>query len=653
VALKRTLLFAVLVVVCAVCFTRRKIEADEWLPVDPAELKMTSEPKAPGAPAIYLYRQVDRKDLGRTNTEYHYMRIKILTEEGRKYANVEIPYSKMVAGISNIRARTVRPDGSVVNFDGKVFENTISKSKTEKYLAKTFSIPDAQVGSIVEYHFNYDFKDGYVYRSDWVVSADLFTKSAKFSLVPYNKYPVRWDWPAGLPAGTEPPKIGPDQIIRMASVDVPAFQKEDYMPPEHELKFRVDFVYNPDGFEQDPDRFWKKYGKKQYDQAEHFMDKRNAMAQAVSEIVSPSDSADAKLRKIYARCQQITNLHYVRSAELVKFENVKNNNVEDVWRNKAGYGRDINLLFVALARAAGFEASYVRLSGRSEFFFNRTRMNIEELDADAVLVKTGGEELYLDPATKFAPYGLLPWQETGVTGLQLDKEGGKWIKTIVPESATCKVMRKGDFKLDEQGSLEGTVTVTLTGLEALQERMREAFTDDTQKKADLEEGLKDSIPVVAEVELKNKPDWANSDDKFVAEFEVKVPGWAGSAGRRALIPLGVFSGVQRHTFEHTDRKYPIYFAYMYQIEDQTKISLPTGWKIDSLPKETHLDAKAAEYLIRVEGKDNTLQVTRSLRNDLLLLEATHYSALRTFYQQMKSGDEAQAVLLPGASSAAN
>ena len=34
--------------------------ADDWLPVTQDELKMTSEPKAPGAPALYLYRQVDR-----------------------------------------------------------------------------------------------------------------------------------------------------------------------------------------------------------------------------------------------------------------------------------------------------------------------------------------------------------------------------------------------------------------------------------------------------------------------------------------------------------------------------------------------------------------------------------------------------------------
>jgi len=62
---------------------------DEWLPISPEELKMTSEPKAPGAPAIILYRQVDRDDSDVVRAhEYNYVREKIFTEEGRKFADV-------------------------------------------------------------------------------------------------------------------------------------------------------------------------------------------------------------------------------------------------------------------------------------------------------------------------------------------------------------------------------------------------------------------------------------------------------------------------------------------------------------------------------------------------------------------------------------
>jgi hypothetical protein len=221
------------------CFPKAKVAGDEWQPIDPADLKMTSEPKAPGAPAIYLYRQVDRKDSGRANTECNYVRIKILKKEGRETANVVIPYLSDNAHISNIRARTVHADGSIVNFDGKVFNKMVEKTKGKKFKAKVFTCPDVQVGSIVEYHFNYDFEDGYIFSSYWAISDDLFTRKAAFSLVPYPEFAVRWDWPAGLPAGSEQPKIGLDKIVRMTATDVPAFQEEDFMPPENELRYRV------------------------------------------------------------------------------------------------------------------------------------------------------------------------------------------------------------------------------------------------------------------------------------------------------------------------------------------------------------------------------------------------------------------------------
>src|SRR3981189_500431 len=116
----RILSLIVLGMVGAAWLCVRPAWGDEWKPVSPEDLKMTSVPEAPGAPAVYLYRQVDRNDSNRASSEYNYVRIKILTEEGRKYANIEIPFVRTRINVSSIRARLIRPDGSTVNFDGKV-----------------------------------------------------------------------------------------------------------------------------------------------------------------------------------------------------------------------------------------------------------------------------------------------------------------------------------------------------------------------------------------------------------------------------------------------------------------------------------------------------------------------------------------------------
>jgi len=52
------------------------VRAADWLPVSPEELQMKSEPKAPTASAIFLYRQLDRDDIAAD--ESIYARINVL-----------------------------------------------------------------------------------------------------------------------------------------------------------------------------------------------------------------------------------------------------------------------------------------------------------------------------------------------------------------------------------------------------------------------------------------------------------------------------------------------------------------------------------------------------------------------------------------------
>ncbi|HXZ18849.1 MAG TPA: DUF3857 domain-containing protein, partial [Candidatus Acidoferrales bacterium] len=186
--------------------------ADDWLPITPEELSMTSEPKAPGAPAIYLYRQVDRND--QTNFEENYVRIKILTEEGRKQGDVEILYFAHEVGIHNIRARTIHPDGTIINFTGKVYDKTVVKAGNLKYAAKTFTLPDVQVGSIIEYRYTVQEEPFLIFNSHWVLSEDLFTRRAKFSVKLYTLMAARWQG-QNLPPGAALPKSAPDRVVKL------------------------------------------------------------------------------------------------------------------------------------------------------------------------------------------------------------------------------------------------------------------------------------------------------------------------------------------------------------------------------------------------------------------------------------------------------
>lgn len=623
-------------------------------PVVPDELKMTSEPKAPGAPAIILFREVNRDDRGQTAHEDVYFRIKILTEEGRKYGDIEIPFFKGSGNIVNIHARTIRPDGSIVDFTGKAFDKSIVKARGLKYMAKTFTMPDVQVGSILEYYYTEDLAENLIFDSHWILSHELFTKRAKFTLNPYSSSYIsvnlRWTWNR-LPPGSTQPTEAPNHIVSMEGTDIPAFQTEDYMPPENELKSRVDFIYSEDSFEKDSDKYWKKVGKKRNDQLESFVGKRKAMEQAVAGIVSPTDSPEIKLQKIYARVQQIRNTSFER--EKTEQEEKRNKekapeNVEDIWKKQYGDGMQLTWLFLALARAAGFEASGVWVADRQNYFFYPQSMDGRRLDANVVVVKVNGKDLFFDPGAEFVPFGMLPWVETGTRGLKLDKDGGTWIDTPIPESKESSIARKADVKLNsETGELEGKLVVTYTGLEASLRRLDQRFADDTEHKKFLEDEVKESIPIGCEVDLTSQPDWKNSAAPLVAEYTLKVPGWISAAGRRALFPVGLFSAPEKHLFDHANRVHPIYFEFPFQRSDDITVDLPLGWQISSVPEPLKLDAKAVTYNLDAKNEKGALHMNRVLNVDLVLLPQDKYDNLRKIFQIVRTGDEQQVALLPG------
>ena len=111
------------------------------------ELKMTSDPKAPGADAVYLYRE--EIDEGHNHSRSYYVRIKVLTERGRELATVHvyqetIHYNnaigfreKDVFKVTDIKGRTIHPDGTVVELDAKTKE--LHPAEDKQALQKTVS----------------------------------------------------------------------------------------------------------------------------------------------------------------------------------------------------------------------------------------------------------------------------------------------------------------------------------------------------------------------------------------------------------------------------------------------------------------------------------------------------------------------------------
>ena len=150
----------------------------QFQPPTDEELKMTADPKAPGAAAVYL----DYVETANDPVHYRsvYARIKVLTEKGKELATVQIAYQKGDVKITAIKARTIHPDGTIVPLDVKPEDLMIFKTSENQVQKKVFTLPSVEVGSILEYRYDVDYNDNMFSSPNWQIQGPYFIHKAHY-----------------------------------------------------------------------------------------------------------------------------------------------------------------------------------------------------------------------------------------------------------------------------------------------------------------------------------------------------------------------------------------------------------------------------------------------------------------------------------------
>jgi len=628
-------------------------QKEDWLPITQQDLGK-QVPGNPGADAVQLYYADYIND--QEQTEFFYRRIKILNEKGNRHADVEIVIPPECS-LSGLKARTIHPDGKIIEFTGKPFQKTIIKSRGIKVLAKTFTMPDVTVGSIIEYKYKVD-APGIFLDNSWTLQHELYTVKESFRMKPLsgglegfpNGYQVA-ALSSHLPNNIKAQQKGGGYELELENMA--AFEAEGYMPPEEDFKPQMRFFY-VGTTTSSAERFWQEAGRSWNGEVEHFIGSHKEVAQAAAQAIGSETDPEQKLRKLYARAQEIRNLSYERerSEQEQKKENLKaNQNVADVLARGMGFRNDITRVFVALARAAGFDSSIVRVSDRKNKFFDKGLLSKRQLETEIATASVGGKDIYLDPGTRFCPFGSLRWIRTSAAGLKLDKNGGTFVTAPSAAYDKATIRRTADLAMDGDGNLKGTIAVKYEGGEGLEHRLDEMDADEAGKKKDLEDELKTWLPNGANVKLANVDGWESSDGPLTASFNIEIPSYASSAGKRLLVPSYLFQARQMDAFKHAERKFPVYFPYAFTESDKVNIKIPDGYRIETVPQVQTATIGFAAYQNLVQSDGKQLVTQRLLQVNGIFFKLDQYPDVRDFFGKVRAGDEQQAVLTGGSTNA--
>jgi hypothetical protein len=518
-------------------------------------------------------------------------------------------------------------------------------------------MPEVNVGSIIEYKYHIDWP-WIITNNSWTIQHELYTVKESFRMKPYSGGLVGFEngYQVAALYSHMPNSIKPVQKSGGYELDVenmPAFESEGYMPPEDDLKPQMRFFYISTR-NSTTEKFWLDLGRKWNDDVERFVGNRKEIGQASAQAIGNETDPEQKLRKLYARVQQVRNLTYERERTEVELKKEKlklNQNAGDVLARGTGDREDITRFFVALARAAGFDASIVRVSDRKTKFFDKGLLSEQQLETEIAVVSLAGKEIYLDPGTKFCSYGYLRWIRTSTQGLKLDKKGGVFVTVPSATYDKATTRRNAEMALDRSGNLTGTITVKFEGGEALEHRLDELATDDAGKKKDLEDELQGWLPTGAIIKMTKSEGWETSDGPLTATFSVDMPGYASEAGKRFLVPAYLFQAKQMDAFKHVDRKYPVYFPYAFGEVDRVDIKLPEGYTLENTPQAQTARLGYAGYqnLAQFDGKQLVTQ--RILQVNGIFFRLEQYPEVKDFFGKVQAGDEQQAVLIGGSTSA--
>ena len=633
----------------------------QFQPPTPEDLKMTADPKAPGADAVYL--NVEETTDDSLHFHSHYARIKVLTEKGKELATVQIPYQRGNYKVEDIKARTIHPDGAIIPLEGKPDDLLSSKANDKQFGRMVFTLPSVEVGSILEYRYQVRYNDNRYSSPDWEIQQPYFVHKAHYAFTPFKAFmhgsqnvtshflvdahgnavnTLLW-WPQ-LPPGVE---LKTDSLGRFSLdlTDIPPSPREQWMPPIQSLLYHVAFYYRSafDGTD-----FWVSEAKRWSKEVDHFAEPTKPIHEAVDGLIGPSDSEMVKAQKLYKAVQALDNTDFSRKrgqAELKQLGLRVPKRAEDTWDQKSGNSEDIALLYLAMLRAAGLTAYAMKVVDRERGIFAPGYLNFEQLHDTVVILSTGGKEIVLDPGEKMCPFQTVHWRHSGAGGVR-ESADGRGAATTPQQVYTANVLtRIGEVTLDEHGTATANFRFVMTGQEALSWRQAAIRNDESEMKKRFDRWLESTVPSGIEAHIDHFLALDDPDVNLVAV--VKADGTLGAATQKRLLLPGFFFQTRSHQpfVDQPQRQEPVDMRYADQVTDQVTFHLPPGYTIEGAPQDSKFTWPShAIFATKSVSTAGQVTIARQFSRGFTLAKPEEYQDLRGFYQKVATADQQQLVL---------
>ncbi len=621
-----------------------------WEPIPAEAWKEPARPDSGGADAIVLLESTECRQKESGFEVDYFARARVFTAEGRGIADVEIPYVKKQWKLESLRARSVRPNGDTVELDPTTVVTTTSWEFREfEVLKASVAIPGVEPGCIVEWGYTltgpksigngwrfHFWNDYYNCRSThaWIVPDGIWP-GARPSVRYANILPSR------VEESFEPSRERP-RTVRFTARGLAGARSEALAPPTLDAGPWV--AVHRQRSDAEPTTHWSAW-KRVFDLYQEAVVKTPGRLDELVKGFRAGAADDlgalrAAFRWLQSNMVSNEELSWARRPDAEKIQKQYRfaENLKDLLERREASPFEINVAMVAFARKLGFVAS-VGLVGDREFErFDSRVMGFPPQKVITVVWPTD-DLLFLQPSSRFAVFGSIPWELRG--GECLLSGTNTHLVGRIPADAGAPAREVWTLAIDlaVDGELSGRISARLEA-EACAEWRRDLWDEDPARwQAVIEERLADDGGPMAKADPVALG--APGDTAFALEAAARWPSVATADGDRIEVPVERLAPWRTHArFLFAHRTRPVLLRNARDETLRLRLRLPPGMTVDHLPAASRFDGEIGHWSQAWSLDGGQVSLERRVVLERAELPIKSYPQVREFFDSLERADRA-------------
>ncbi|MDD5595656.1 MAG: DUF3857 domain-containing protein [Candidatus Omnitrophica bacterium] len=572
-------------------------------------------------------------------SQLHYV-IKILNERGKQtFAETQLEYDSTYERIELDYARTIKPDGTVVDVGSRHIRD-VSKylnfplySNAHVYI---ISFPEVTEGAVIEYKVKVvsnqlinkkDFVTAYpIQASEPIITAnfsvDLPKEKALHIKIINDKYN---DFGAALN-----PKIIQENgktIYRWQFKNIPQILPESNMPPEAEVNPTL--LLSTFGSWQEIYAWWWGLAKDKINPDEAIKDK-------VAQLLKNKNTPEEKIRGIYNFCAK--EIRYV--AVEYGQAGYEPHAAADTFKNKYGDCKDKAILLVTMLKEAKISGWPLLISTREYYNLNQDFPSVL-FNHSIAAITLKDKTIFMDSTAETCTFGDLPRGDQNRRVL-IFKPDGYVIETTPSYPAAHNLVKQSlKIKVNPDESILAEKSNLTFGSYDQMQRYWLLYTPPELIADTLKEKIQD-ISIGAKLldyQVKNLEDL---NTPVELEYTFKGPEYWSVAGSLRILPQ--LTNVDTSLVARDKRKYPVDFGSPETREADFEIAIPDNFVIKYIPQTISEDSPWLRFNVQYSRQGNKLLMIQKIELIQDNIKETDYAKFKDFFEGLAKKIKQRAIL---------